>query len=138
VAVAAVGPGAGALAPPSASAGIRVRLGWTLAGASLLLAVAGIVLAVWWSVPLDAVAPILALTMPVVGGLVVSRRPRTAVGWVLLAIGAAEAELVKPFETRGGQALCMSASGVGWLIQATVGSFGAVGVRPQNRSGWAA
>jgi hypothetical protein len=48
------------------------------------------------------------------------------------------AVLVKPVETRGGQALCMSASGVGWLIQATVGSFGAVGLRCENRSGLAA
>jgi hypothetical protein len=31
----------------------------------------------------------------------------------------------------------MSASGVGWWIQATVGSFGAVGDRPQNLSGLA-
>ena len=37
----------------------------------------------------------------------------------------------------GGQAICMSASGVGRLIQATLGSFGAVGVRPENRSGLA-
>jgi hypothetical protein len=80
VAVAAVGAEAGTLAPPSVSAGVRARLAWTLAGASLVLAVAGIALAAWWSVPLDAMAPILALTMPVVGGLVVSRRPRNAVG----------------------------------------------------------
>ncbi|CAN5493245.1 hypothetical protein BH23ACT6_BH23ACT6_28050 [soil metagenome] len=32
----------------------------------------------------------------------------------------------------------MSASGLGWLTQATVGSLGAVGVRPENRSGLAA
>lgn len=48
------------------------------------------------------------------------------------------AELVKPVETLGGQALWMSASGVGWLIQATVGSFGALGRRWENRSGLAA
>ena len=51
---------------------------------------------------------------------------------------AGVSELVKPVETLGGQALCMSASGVGLLIQATVGSLGAVGVRPENRSGLAA
>jgi hypothetical protein len=44
---------------------------------------------------------------------------------------------VKPGETPGGHLVCMSASGVGWLIQATVGSLGGVGGRA-NRCGLAA
>jgi hypothetical protein len=48
-----------------------------------------------------------------------------------------EAEAVKPSETSCGYLVCMRASGVGWLIQATVGSFGGVGGRA-NRAGWAA
>jgi hypothetical protein len=47
------------------------------------------------------------------------------------------AEAVKPGETSFGYLVCMCASGVGWLIQATVGSFGGVGGRA-NRAGWAA
>jgi Type ISP C-terminal specificity domain/N-6 DNA Methylase len=46
-------------------------------------------------------------------------------------------EAVKAGETPGGQLVCMSASGVGWLIQATVGSLGGVGGRA-NRCGLAA
>jgi hypothetical protein len=46
----------------------------------------------------------------------------------------AEAEAVKPGETPGGHLVCMSASGVGWLIQATAGSLGGVGGRA-NRCG---
>src|SRR5512132_3281459 len=46
-------------------------------------------------------------------------------------------EAVKPGETSCGYLVCMRASGVGWLIQATVGSFGGVGGRA-NRAGWAA
>jgi hypothetical protein len=49
----------------------------------------------------------------------------------------AAAEAVKPGETSFGYLVCMRASGVGWLIQATVGSFGGVGGRA-NRAGWAA
>jgi hypothetical protein len=47
------------------------------------------------------------------------------------------AEAVKPGETPGGHLVCMSASGVGWLIQATVGSLGGIGGRA-NRCGLAA
>jgi hypothetical protein len=46
-------------------------------------------------------------------------------------------EAVKLGETPGGHLVCMSASGVGWLIQATVGSLGGVGGRV-NRWGLAA
>ena len=54
----------------------------------------------------------------------------------LLSLGGAS-EAVKPGETPGGHLVCMSASGVGWLIQATVGSLGGVGGRA-NRWGLAA
>jgi hypothetical protein len=47
------------------------------------------------------------------------------------------AEAVKSGETPGGHLVCMSASGVGWLIQATAGSLGGVGGRA-NRWGLAA
>ena len=47
-------------------------------------------------------------------------------------------EPVKAFETVGGQLFCMSASREGSLIHATVGSFGGVGRRWRNRSGFAA
>jgi hypothetical protein len=50
---------------------------------------------------------------------------------------SAKAEAVKPGEASCGYLVCMRASGVGWLIQATVGSFGGVGGRA-NRAGWAA
>jgi hypothetical protein len=53
----------------------------------------------------------------------------------LVAGGVPEA--VKPGETSFGYLVCMRASGVGWFIQATVGSFGGVGGRA-NRAGWAA
>jgi hypothetical protein len=46
-------------------------------------------------------------------------------------------EAVKPGETSFGYLVCMRASGVGWLIQATVGSLGGVGGQA-NRAGWAA
>ena len=46
-------------------------------------------------------------------------------------------EAVKSDETPGGHLVCMSASGVGWLIQATAGSLGGVGGRA-NRCGLAA
>jgi hypothetical protein len=45
-------------------------------------------------------------------------------------------EAVKPSETSCGYLVCMRASGVGWLIQATLGNFGGVGGRA-NRAGWA-
>ena len=48
-----------------------------------------------------------------------------------------KAEAVKAGETPGGHLVCMSASGVGWLIQAMVGSLGGVGGRA-NRWGLAA
>jgi hypothetical protein len=51
---------------------------------------------------------------------------------------AATPESVKEFETVGGQSFCMSASREGSLIHATVGSFGGVGRRPRNLSGFAA
>jgi hypothetical protein len=46
-------------------------------------------------------------------------------------------EAFKAGETPGGHLVCMSASGVGWLIQAMVGSLGGVGGRA-NRCGLAA
>src|SRR4029453_1081047 len=47
------------------------------------------------------------------------------------------AEAFKAGETPGGHLVCMTASGVGWLIQAMVGSLGGVG-RRANRWGVAA
>ena len=46
-------------------------------------------------------------------------------------------EAFKAGETPGGHLVCMTASGVGWLIQAMVGSLGGVG-RRANRWGVAA
>jgi len=48
------------------------------------------------------------------------------------------AEPVKAFETRTQDFFCVSVWMVGLLIQATVGSLGGVGRRPQNRRGLAA
>jgi len=48
------------------------------------------------------------------------------------------AEAVKQFETTSSHRLVMSASGVGWLIQATVGSLGGAGRRCPKRPGLAA
>lgn len=49
-----------------------------------------------------------------------------------------ESVRVKGFETFVGQRFLMSASRLGSLIQATLGSLGGVGRRPQNRPGLAA
>ncbi len=43
-----------------------------------------------------------------------------------------EAEAVKPFETTSHRLVCISASGVGWLIQAAMGSFGGAGGRAKR------
>lgn len=60
-------------------------------------------------------------------------------GWVFLAPQAILAAVrVKGFETFVGQRFLMSASRLGSLIQATLGSLGGVGRRPQNRPGLAA
>ena len=57
--------------------------------------------------------------------------------WNYAIVETRKAEAVKPGETSFGYLVCMRASGVGWLIQATVGSFGGVGGRA-NRAGWSA
>ena len=51
---------------------------------------------------------------------------------------AVRAESVKAFETSLQDFFCVSVLMVGLLIQATVGSLGGVGRRPQNRRGLAA
>ena len=55
----------------------------------------------------------------------------------ITALQAIAAEHVKAGETVS-YADLMSASGVGWLIQATVGSFGGVGRWCRNLAGFAA
>jgi hypothetical protein len=51
---------------------------------------------------------------------------------------AAAPEPVKAFETRTQDVFCVSVWMVGLLIQATAGSLGGVGRRPQKRRGLAA
>ncbi len=53
------------------------------------------------------------------------------------ALFARGSEPVKDFETTSGYLFCMSVSRDGSLIHATVGSFGGVGRRWQNRVGFA-
>jgi hypothetical protein len=57
--------------------------------------------------------------------------------WELVGEAKAARKLSRPGETPGGHLVCMRASGVGWLIQAMVGSLGGVGGRA-NRWGVAA
>jgi len=58
-------------------------------------------------------------------------------GYYTFDIDISRTEAFKAGETPGGHLVCMTASGVGWLIQAMVGSLGGVG-RRANRWGVAA
>jgi hypothetical protein len=60
------------------------------------------------------------------------------IGPLSVANTLAATEPVKTFETSGRDYFCRSVATVGLLIHATVGSFGGVGRRPQNRRGLAA
>jgi hypothetical protein len=71
------------------------------------------------------------------GGPVLYGTTILAVNSFVINANCAGAEAVKAGETPGGHLVCMRASGVGWLIQATAGSLGGVGGRA-NRCGVAA
>jgi two-component system, NarL family, sensor kinase len=71
-------------------------LAWLLAGVSLALGLAGAVLGILNGYsPIElvrevAVGVILAVTFPLVGAVVASRRPGNPLGWIFCAIGLAE------------------------------------------------
>jgi len=63
---------------------------WVVGGASLLIAVGGLVLWAVSGVSITALAfpdPGIALTFPLVGAVIASRRPENPVGWIMLAVG---------------------------------------------------
>jgi len=72
---------------------LRFRVGWTLFGACLLFSVASVVLTVLdiRSVPgyhsIEEPGYVAAVTYGAVGAVIVSRRPRNAIGWIFLADG---------------------------------------------------
>ena len=72
------------------------------------------------------------------GGELLSASRREAEAALCCGCEPSGAEPVKAFETRTQDFFCVSVWMVGLLIQATVGSLGGVGRRPQNRRGLAA
>jgi hypothetical protein len=109
---------------PAREPGWRLRS--ILLGVLLVLAL----VAALASAPIQARARLSATTQALTGWLWPTR-------WIWPLAVVLTPEAVKPGETSFGYLVCMRASGVGWLIQATVGSLGGVGGRA-NRAGWAA
>jgi hypothetical protein len=63
---------------------------WVVGGASLLIAVGGLILWAVSGVSITALAfpdPGIALTFPLVGAVIASKRPENPVGWIMLAVG---------------------------------------------------
>jgi hypothetical protein len=66
------------------------RLAWVVLGGIVLVSVASVAVSLGTGSGLDPFA-VAVLSFPIVGALIASHQPRNAIGWIMLAVGAASA-----------------------------------------------